>query len=179
MQNLLQARAGLQTQIVTALLPNARTAIAPMPQPPAQWFVPMSYASGNLQLKAFVTPDPGGGRKLPLMVADRWGPNTLGISGPKGRLRMTRAPRPRKAGMLPLRGGNDNPGQREYFWGEVQDVAAAIPGSAAALCRCFAHLSGGHSTGATLALLTASAGLPVQGCLLSARWTISAAMTGR
>ena len=25
-----------------------------------------------------------------------------------------------------LRGGNDNPGQREYFWSEVQDVAAAI-----------------------------------------------------
>jgi dipeptidyl aminopeptidase/acylaminoacyl peptidase len=55
-----------------------------------------------------------------------------------------------------LRGGNDNPGRREGFLGEVDDVLAAAD-----------HLSklphidptqiylGGHSTGGTLALLVA------------------------
>jgi alpha/beta superfamily hydrolase len=170
LQNLLQARAGLQTQIITALLPNARTAITPMPQPPAQWFVPMSYASGNLQLKAFVTPDPGGGRKQPLMVWLTGGDsNTLGDFWTEGVAANDQSAAAfRKAGMAmlfpTLRGGNDNPGQREYFWGEVQDVASAIL-QAAQLPYVDASriYLGGHSTGATLALLTASAGLPVQG----------------
>lgn len=66
-----------------------------------------------------------------------------------------------------LRGGNDNPGQREYFWGEVQDVAAAILQAAQLPYVDPARIYlGGHSTGATLALLTATAGLPVQGCSL-------------
>lgn len=170
LQNLLQARAGRSTQIITALQPGARTAIKPMPQPPGQLFVPMSYASGNLQLKAFVTPDPGDGRKLPLMVWLTGGDsNTLDdfwAEGAAGNDQSAAAFR--KAGMAmlfpSLRGGNDNPGQREYFWGEVQDVAAAIL-QAAQLPYIDASriYLGGHSTGATLALLTAAAGLPVQG----------------
>lgn len=60
--------------------------------------------------------------------------------------------------MLPsLRGGNDNPGFRETFYGEVDDVIAAA--------RYLARLDyvdpariylGGHSTGGTLALLVAA-----------------------
>ena len=170
LQNLMQARAGRSTQIITALQPGARTAIKPMPQPPAQWFVPMTYASGNLQLKAFVTPDTGDGRKLPLMVWLTGGDsNTLDDFWTEGvEANDQSAAAFRKAGMAmlfpTLRGGNDNPGQREYFWGEVQDVAAAILQAAQLPYIDPSRIYlGGHSTGATLALLTATAGLPVQG----------------
>ena len=170
LQNLMQARAGRQTQIITALQPGARTAIKPMPQPPAQWFVPMNYTSGALQLKAFVTPAPSDGRKLPLMVWLTGGDsNTLDDFWTEGaEANDQSAAAFRKAGMAmlfpTLRGGNDNPGQREYFWGEVQDVAAAIL-QAAQLPYIDASriYLGGHSTGGTLALLAATAGLPVQG----------------
>ncbi|WP_253252151.1 alpha/beta hydrolase family protein, partial [Comamonas thiooxydans] len=132
LQNLMQARAGKTTQIATALLPAAHKPIQPMPTPPSQLFVPMSYRSGDLKLNAFVTPDPRDGRKQPLMV---WltggGTNSLDdfwSEGPAANDQSASAFR--KAGMAmlfpTLRGGNDNPGQREYFWGEVQDVAAAI-----------------------------------------------------
>ena len=170
LQNLLQARAGITTQITTALQHGARAAIKPMPQPPASLFVPMSYTSGSLQLKAFVTPPPGDGRKLPLMVWLTGGEtNTLGNFWTEGPAENDQSAAAfRKAGMAmlfpALRGGNDNPGQQEYFWGEVQDVAAAIL-QAAQLPYIDASriYLGGHSTGGTLALLTAAAGLPVQG----------------
>jgi hypothetical protein len=93
LQNLMQARAGKTTQIATALLPAAHKPIQPMPTPPSQLFVPMSYQSGDLKLNAFVTPDPRDGRKLPLMV---WLtgeiPIAWTISGAKGQPPMTKAP---------------------------------------------------------------------------------------
>lgn len=170
LQNLMQARAGRSTQIATALLPAAHKAVAAMPKPPAHLFVPMDYRSGDLQLKAFVTPDPRDGEKQPLMVWLTGGDtNSLGDFWSEGDASNDQSASAfRKAGMVmlfpSLRGGNDNPGQREYFWGEVQDVAAAILQAAQ-----LPHVDptriylGGHSTGATLALLTAAAGLPVQG----------------
>lgn len=170
LQNLMQARAGKATMISTALLPSAHKPIKAMPTPPAQWFVPMSYQSGNLSLKAFVTPKPADGKRLPLMVWLTGGDsNTLDDFWTEGAESNDQSAAAfRKAGMAmlfpTLRGGNDNPGQREYFWGEVQDVAAAIL-QAAQLPYIDASriYLGGHSTGATLALLTAAAGLPVQG----------------
>lgn len=170
LQNLMQARAGKSTMISTALLPSAHMPIKAMPKPPVQMFVPMSYQSGNLSLKAFVSPSPGDGKKLPLMVWLTGGDsNSLDDFWTEGTAANDQSASAfRKAGMVmlfpTLRGGNDNPGQREYFWGEVQDVAAAIL-EAAQLpyvdpTRIYL---GGHSTGATLALLTATAGLPVQG----------------
>src|SRR5690606_3682486 len=72
----------------------------------------------------------------------------------------------REAGMLmmfpTLRGGNDNPGRREAFWGEVDDVLAALEAA-----RRLPYVDpqriylGGHSTGATLALLVAASGASV------------------
>jgi alpha/beta superfamily hydrolase len=170
LQNLMQARAGRSTQIATALPPGARAAIKPMPVPPATQFVPMGYQSGALRLRAFVTPDPGDGGKQPLMVWLTGGDtNSLGEFWAEGDAANDQSASAfRKAGMAmlfpALRGGNDNPGQREYFWGEVQDVAAAML-QAAQLPYVDASriYLGGHSTGATLALLTAAAGLPVQG----------------
>lgn len=170
LQNLLQARAGKTTQIATALLPGAHTAIKAMPSPPAQLFVPMAYQSGDWKLQAFVTPNPGDGKKLPLVVWLTGGDsNSLGDFWTEGEaVNDQSASAFRKAGMVmlfpTLRGGNDNPGHREYFWGEVQDVAAAMQ-QATQLPYVDASriYLGGHSTGATLALLTAAAGLPVQG----------------
>lgn len=170
LQTLMQARTGKTTLISTALSSAAHMPVKAMPAPPAQLFVPMSYRSGNLELKAFVTPNPGDGKKLPLMVWLTGGDtNSLDDFWTEGaQANDQSASAFRKAGMAmmfpTLRGGNDNPGQREYFWGEVQDVAAAIL-KAAQLpyvdpTRIYL---GGHSTGATLALLTATAGLPVQG----------------
>ena len=170
LQNLMQARAGKTTMISTALLPAAHMPIKAMPKPPAQMFVPMSYQSGNLSLKAFVTPNPGDGKKLPLMVWLTGGDsNSLGDFWTEGAAANDQSASAfRKAGMAmlfpTLRGGNDNPGQREYFWGEVQDVAAAIlEATQLPYVDPTRIYLGGHSTGATLALLTATAGLPVQG----------------
>lgn len=170
LQNLMQARAGKATRIATALLPAAHMPVRSMPEPPSRLFVPMSYQSGDLKLKAFVTPDPGDGRKQPLMVwltgGDTNSLDDFWSEGPATNDQSASAFR--KAGMAmlfpTLRGGNDNPGQREYFWGEVQDVAAAILQAAQLPYVDPARIYlGGHSTGATLALLTATAGLPVQG----------------
>ncbi|MEN2431173.1 hypothetical protein [Comamonas sp. F1-6] len=152
------------------MLPAAHKPIQPMPTPPSQLFVPMSYRSGDLKLNAFVTPDPRDGRKQPLMVwltgGDTNSLDDFWSEGPAANDQSASAFR--KAGMAmlfpALRGGNDNPGQREYFWGEVQDVAAAILQAAQLPYVDPARIYlGGHSTGATLALLTATAGLPVQG----------------
>lgn len=170
LQSLMQAREGKATQIAAALLPGAHAAAAAMPAPPARLFVPMGYQSGDLKLTAFVTPSPGDGRKQPLMVWLTGGDtNSLDDFWSEGSPANDQSASAfRKAGMAmlfpTLRGGNDNPGQREYFWGEVQDVAAATL-QAAQLPYVDASriYLGGHSTGATLALLTATAGLPVQG----------------
>ena len=170
LQNLMQARAGKTSMISTALLPAAHMPIKAMPKPPAQMFVPMSYQSGNLSLKAFVTPNPGDGKKMPLMVWLTGGDsNSLDDFWTEGAAANDQSASAfRKAGMAmlfpTLRGGNDNPGQREYFWGEVQDVAAAIlEATQLPYVDPTRIYLGGHSTGATLALLTATAGLPVQG----------------
>ena len=59
--------------------------------------------------------------------------------------------------MMPsLRGGNDNPGRREGFLGEVDDVLAAVDYVAALpyVDPTRVYL-GGHSTGGTLAMLVA------------------------
>ena len=170
LQNLMQARSGKSTQIAVALLPGAHAAAVAMPAPPERLFVPMGYQSGDLKLTAFVTPNPGDGKKQPLMVWLTGGDtNSLDDFWSEGSPANDQSASAfRKAGMAmlfpTLRGGNGNSGQREYFWGEVQDVAAAMQ-QAAQLPYVDASriYLGGHSTGATLALLTAAAGLPVQG----------------
>ncbi|MFT4243448.1 MAG: prolyl oligopeptidase family serine peptidase [Acidovorax sp.] len=170
LENLAQARAGKATHIQSALLPAARTAPTPLPQPPASLFVPMPYQSQGLTLAAFATPDPRDGQRHPVMVWLTGGDsNTLGDFWSEGGAHNDQSASAfRKAGMVmvfpTLRGGNANPGEREYFWGEVDDVVAAIAQAArlpyADPQRIYL---GGHSTGGTLALLAAATGLPVRG----------------
>ena len=68
----------------------------------------------------------------------------------------------RKAGLVmmfpTLRGGNTDTGDKEFFFGEVDDILAAAEHLAGLPYVDAAHIYlGGHSTGGTLALLTAEA----------------------
>ncbi len=154
---LAQARRGFVTRVAVPT-----TAPPELPRPPAELFVRADYPSATEGvLPAFVTPDPKDGRRHPAIVwltggdssslGDFWTP------GPPGNDQSAHAFR--EAGMVmmfpTLRGGHV-PGHRQYFLGEVDDVLAAAE-----------HLArlpyvdptriylGGHSTGGTLALLTA------------------------
>lgn len=133
-----------------------------IPHPPANVFHLVKYASRVGELSAYLTPDPGDGEKHPAIVWITGGDcNSIGEV-------WERAPREndqtaaayRMAGivmMFPsLRGGNDNPGRREGFLGEVDDVLAATEFLAAQSYVDPGRIYlGGHSTGGTLAMLVA------------------------
>lgn len=172
LQNLSQAREGTATQIANALLPGAPGAGAtkPLPKPPADLFAPITYQSGALSLAGFVTPNPKDGKRHPVIIWLTGGDsNTLDDFWTEGTPNNDQSASAfRKADMVmmfpTLRGGNSNPGQREYFWGEVDDVIAAVLFAAKLPYVDPGRIYlGGHSTGATLALLVAGTGLPIQG----------------
>ena len=133
----------------------------PLPNPPANLFVRTDYVSAGLVLPAFVTPDPRDGKKHPAIIWLTGGDsNTLDdfwTPGPEENDQSVSAFR--NAGMVvmfpTLRGGNTNPGGKEFFLGEVDDVLAAADHLAQ---RSYVDPDriylGGHSTGGTLALLT-------------------------
>lgn len=139
------------------------TAPLPLPEPPAALFVrtDVQGVNGSI-LPAFVTPDPRDGRKHPAIIwltgGDTNSLDDFWTPGPESHDESASAFR--NAGvvmMFPtLRGGNTSPSGKEFFFGEIDDVLAAAE-----------HLArqsyvdpeqiylGGHSTGGTLALLTA------------------------
>lgn len=140
----------------------------PLPMPPAHLFVRSDYRNPqNYMLPGFVTPDPQDGRRHPAIVwltggdsnslSDFWTP------GPDENDQTARAFR--EAGLImafpTLRGGNGQRASKEAMFGEVDDVLAA----AAQVAR-LSYVDptqiylGGHSTGATLALLTAELKTP-------------------
>jgi acetyl esterase/lipase len=153
------ARQGFETKVA---LPKSTP--QPAPTPPKDAFLKVVYASRAGILGAYLTPNPRDGAKHPAIVWITGGDcNTIDdVWTPKSRANDQSAAAYRKAGivmMFPsLRGGNDNPGRREAFYGEVDDVLAA----ADYLAR-LPYVDpqriylGGHSTGGTLALLTAEA----------------------
>jgi len=134
----------------------------PIPQPPQDIFKLVKYSSPVGELSAYLTPDPGDGQKHPAIVWITGGDcNSIGeIWEPAPPENDQTAAVYRKAGivmMFPsLRGGNDNPGRREGFLGEVDDVLAAAESLAAISYVDPARIYlGGHSTGGTLAMLVA------------------------
>jgi dipeptidyl aminopeptidase/acylaminoacyl peptidase len=158
-EQLLATRAGFHTKLV-----DRRTERLPVDPPPPELLL-VHYASEHGGLAAYLSPDPGDGARHPAIV---WmtGGDTNSIDGgvwrPAPAENDQSARQYREAGIImmypSLRGGNDNPGRKEGFFGEVVDVHAAA--------RFLAKQPyvdpkqiylGGHSTGGTLALLVAAA----------------------
>jgi acetyl esterase/lipase len=153
-----EARSGFVTK-VTGDAPRG----TPATTPPSGVFDLVRYPSPVGPLAAYVTPPKKDGKRRAAIVwifggfdngidATAWQP------APRENDQSARAFR--EAGiilMLPsLRGGNDNPGKRETFYGEVDDVIAARDWLAQqdGVDPERIYL-GGHSTGGTLALLIA------------------------
>jgi acetyl esterase/lipase len=155
---LTEARRGFQTK------PVPRDAHRePVPKPPDRVFRLVRYDSPAGKLAAYVSPDPHDGKKHPAIIWITGGDcNSIDDGcwkeGPPDNDQSASAFR--KAGipmMFPsLRGGNDNPGTREGFFGEVDDVVAAAYylGGQDFIDPKRIYL-GGHSTGGTLVLLAA------------------------
>jgi acetyl esterase/lipase len=155
---LTEARQGFQTKLTRR--DSGKDAL---PKPPAGVFESVRYKSPAGELAAYVTPDPKDGKQHPAIIWITGGDcNSIDegcwTPGPPDNDQSASAFR--EAGlvmMFPgLRGGNGNPGVKEGFFGEVDDVLAA----ADFLAR-RKHVDpkriylGGHSTGGTLVLLVA------------------------
>ena len=158
--SLAQARSGFVTDFHAPRLPSAPV---PVPTPGQGRLVHYPAAVGSLA--GLLTAVPMDGRRHPAMI---WitGGDFTSIDGSVWQAATPRddqtARQYREAGIVTLypslRGGNDNPGRREGYYGEVDDVLAAADWLAAqpGIDPQRIYL-GGHSTGATLVLLVAEA----------------------
>jgi dipeptidyl aminopeptidase/acylaminoacyl peptidase len=154
---LAEARKGFVSKLVPANIEPE-----PLPEPPPGIFKKVAYDSPVGKLGAYLTPDPRNGKKNPAIVWITGGDcNSIGdVWSVEPVENDQTAAAYRRAGivmMFPsLRGGNDNPGTRESFLGEVDDVIAA-----AGFLAKQPYVDpnriylGGHSTGGTLVLLVA------------------------
>jgi dienelactone hydrolase/Fe-S cluster assembly iron-binding protein IscA len=157
-QGLLEARKDFVTQIVRDLSEDREAVPQNTPSP---WQL-IHYTSPIGQIAAYLTSDPKDGKKHPAMV---WAHGGFGGIGPGALEKMPddndQSPHAfLEAGCVVMypswRGTNDNPGKPEYFYGEVDDIVAAIQyvASLSYVDRSRIYL-GGHSVGGTLALLAA------------------------
>ncbi len=158
-QSLADARRGHDAGVVA----RDHTDDAP-PAPPPSTFNLVRYPAPPGDLAAYLTPPPKGTAKRPAIV---W--ISGGDSAAIGDMWTEQEPKNdqtaaafRKAGIvlmvISLRGGNDNPGEREGLYGEVDDVKAAGDYLARQPYVDPARIYlGGHSTGGTLTLLTMAA----------------------
>lgn len=156
--SLVEARKGFQTKTIRGKAPQS-----PVDKPPPQLFHRVRYDSPAGSLAAYLTPDPKDGKKHPAIIWITGGDcNSIGEGcWREGPPQNDQSASPlRKAGLVmmfpSLRGGNDNPGVKEGFLGEVDDVLAAADFLAKQKYvdpnRIYL---GGHSTGGTLVLLVA------------------------
>ncbi len=155
-QSLREARQGFQTRIV------ASTASDAVEEPPPSLFRIVHYDSPAGRLPAYLSVEPRDGKRHPAIVWITGGDcNSIGdVWSPQPRTNDQSAAAYRQKGIVmlfpSLRGGNKNPGQKEGFFGEVDDVIAAADFLAAQPYVDSARIYlGGHSTGGTLALLVA------------------------
>lgn len=122
-----------------------------------------SYQSPAGRLHAYISPDPGDGKKHPLIIwlVGGFSNSISEYSWLKADPANDQSAQQYRAAGLPmmypsLRGGNDNPGDRECMFGEVNDVIAAAEHAAKLPWVDSSRIYlGGHSTGGTLALLVA------------------------
>lgn len=157
LQSLSDARRGFKSLI----LPQ-RGDKEPVEVAPTSLFQTVKYQSSAGELSAYLSPDPKDGKKHPVIIWITGGDcNSIGdVWSPRDREDDQTAAAYRKAGILmmfpSLRGGNNNPGSKEGFFGEVDDVLSAV-----SYLEKQSYIDpkriylGGHSTGGTLALLVA------------------------
>lgn len=157
-KSLIEARQGFQTKLL-----RRESANEPVETPPPQIFQQVQYDSPAGKLAAYLSPDPGDGQKHPAIVWITGGDcNTIGdIWSDMPASNDQTAAAYRQSGivmMFPsLRGGNMNPGVREGFFGEVDDVLAAADYLAGQPYVDPQRIYlGGHSTGGTLVMLVAA-----------------------
>jgi pimeloyl-ACP methyl ester carboxylesterase len=138
----------------------------PPDRPPRGVLDLVSYTGPLGPMAAYVSPPPRDGNRHPAII---W--LVGGFSNSISSVAWTPAPPDndqsasgfRQAGIImmypSLRGGNNNPGYRERFFGEVDDVIAAAQFLAGLDYVDPSRIYlGGHSTGGTLALLVAESG---------------------
>jgi len=155
---LVEARKGFKTALTRRDNPNR-----PVTDPPSGVFTKVKFNSPVGPLAAYLTPPPATAVKLPAIIWITGGDcNTIDdVWSDADPNNDQTASAYRKAGivmMFPsLRGGNDNPGVKESFLGEVDDILAAADFLAK---REYVDPSriylGGHSTGGTLVMLVAA-----------------------
>jgi dienelactone hydrolase len=154
---LTEARKGFKTETI----PQG-TEKEPVAAPPAKLFGIVRYESPVGKLPAYLTPDPMDGKKHPAIIWITGGDcNSIGEvwkDAPSSNDQTASAFR--KAGLVmmfpSLRGGNDNPGVKEGFYGEVDDLLAAADFLAQQTYVDSTRIYlGGHSTGGTMAMLAA------------------------
>jgi dienelactone hydrolase len=157
--SLLEAREGFQTQL------REKTRIGnPAPDPPANLFEMVHYPAPVGDLVAYVSKTPEPTKRLPAIIwlVGGFGSGVSEVAWERGEEDNDQSARAfREAGivlMLPsYRGGNTNPGYQEGFFGEVDDVLAAVEFLAKRPEVDPERIYlGGHSTGGTLALLVAA-----------------------
>src|SRR5262245_60194258 len=155
---LAEARRGFKTQLIRKDREGT-----PADPPPAKVLRLVHYESPAGKLAAYLSPDPGNGKKHPAIIWIFGGfSNGIGSTAwekPEAKNDQS-ASAFRKAGIVmmypSLRGGNDNPGVKEGFVGEVDDGPAARGFLAQQPFGDPERIYlGGHSTGGTLALLAA------------------------
>jgi hypothetical protein len=155
---LAEARHGFTTHLIL----KESTGL-PVQEPPKDIFELVKYASPVGELPAYVSRAPMDGRRHPAII---W--IVGGFSNSISQIAWTPGPVENDQSasifwqkgiitMYPsLRGGNENPGFIENFYGEVDDVLAAADYlSKQSYIDPEKIYLGGHSTGGTLALLTA------------------------
>ena len=155
--SLADARRGFHS----TLLPR-RNENEPVEPAPPEVFRVVRYPAPAGGSAAYLTPDPKDGKKHPAILWITGGDcNSIGdVWSPAPRDNDQTAAAYRHAGIVmmfaSLRGGNDNPGAKEGFLGEVDDVLAAAKYlEEQSFVDANRIYLGGHSTGGTLALLVA------------------------
>ncbi|MCP5092539.1 MAG: prolyl oligopeptidase family serine peptidase [Gammaproteobacteria bacterium] len=154
-QTLCEARQGFVTRIVASGDPSG----AP-DSPNGGEFQLVHYQAPVGRLAAYVTTDPGDGKKHPAIVWITGGDNnSIGdVWAPRNRSNDQSASAFREAGVVMMfpsqRGGNDNSGKREGFYGEVDDILAATDFLAKLpFVDPDQIYLGGHSTGGTMVMM--------------------------
>lgn len=160
-ETLLDARKGFHTRIVTQ---EGYTRDGPVQTPPAGLLERTTYRSPAGELGAYITPRPAAGGRRPALVWAHGGFGGIGDWLWKGATPSNdqTAAAFREAGLVVMypswRGENDNPGQFELYYGEVDDLLAAVDHVATLpwVDPARVYLAG-HSSGGALVMLAAAA----------------------